>query len=234
MPRPYGSGWRKKLLRRVGGRRVTRRRPCITALTAVIVSVPLLTGCFSSSLDKVKSDLNAAIADINQQSSAWQATLSTLESQLKGLPGEASDVLAQVQSLLTGSIQAAGEESRCTVDFIGVRAAQALTAIKDRLTGTPAPAPQPHICTTNPSDALQLARVKSGVTHELTLSGYDLVQTEGFGLSILRASGITSPIDPKFIANISPYRSSSTFRPTTGRHFRTTRKRLSSRSTARQ
>lgn len=172
------------------------------ALLAVLL---LLAGCnwpWSPAVDKVQQALDDAIAQLTQTSTSWQSTLLTLEDKLRA---DGSDLVAQVDELLKTSIQAAGVEGRCSTDFVGQRAHDALVNIKNALLKKPLLAASPHVCATDPFGDLQLKQVSNGQVHQLVLDGYDMVLASGLGLAVQNADGQTTPIDPRFIANPSPY-----------------------------
>jgi hypothetical protein len=172
------------------------------AMAGLLVMCLMSGGCFGKDIDHVEQDLNDALSQLEQQSTSWQGTLTTLEDKLRG---DGSDLVQQVGQLLDASIQVAGIESRCTVDFIGHRAHDALhNLLQIHLHKTVTP-PDPHVCTTNPSGDLLLADVQSGRVTHLDIDGYDLVRDDGFTVAAANRAGQKRPIGTLFVANPSPY-----------------------------
>lgn len=175
---------------------------------------------FSPVVDPVVDAFNKAIETLDNNSVAWQQTLTDLEN---NLISQGKTVLAnQVKDLLDGSVANVGDEARCTLDFIGVRAKQQLEAIRASLpqwTGartTPTP-PSPHLCTVVP-DTVHLDFVNQGGLTVVVFHGYDLQVANGVKLFVLDPRG-EHEIASSEVGNPTPYQITLNVSRTNGVQF---------------
>src|SRR5690242_15920101 len=105
----------------------------VTHALCVALCAMLLNGCFGKQVDQGIAAIENAIAVLDQNSAAWQTTITNLEKDL--VAGGQSTLANEVQSLANRAIATTGAELRCNIDFIGQRIDQELRRIVARLKG---------------------------------------------------------------------------------------------------
>lgn len=140
------------------------RRGRVARLAATVLLILPLVGC--PTVDKGVEVLEQGIAAVQAAPGNWQATVSTLVSQL----GKEGSALAdKVQAVFTHALGQATGASMCGMDFFGHRVADALQTLLHQVNELkPAPALRPVVCLTDPAVA-----VEAGKTSIATFYGYD-------------------------------------------------------------
>jgi hypothetical protein len=99
--------------------------------------------------EETRQVLDDAITQLANQSKDWQRVLTDTRDKL---PKEAqSFVRVELNDLVSKTVQAAGSEVRCIVDFLGQRALEGLLRLRAQLLGQEAPPRQPIVCGVTPS-----------------------------------------------------------------------------------
>jgi hypothetical protein len=117
--------------------------------------------------DKAIESIDAAIASLDQNSAAWQSTLTNLATQVRQ---EAGDLVANdITNLMQRGVGTVGVELRCNTDFIAARMKAGLQGIVASLKHQPVPpAPPPAICQVSPTSLDMASRPR-----EVDFFGYD-------------------------------------------------------------
>jgi hypothetical protein len=151
----------------------------VAALAFMLTACPI--GKIPDSVDQAVAVIDKGIADIRTESGNWQSVLHQVA---QDLPHDVSAIIqTDVQNLATRSVQAAGIEFKCSVDFLADRAVASLQGIKDALLHHTAPAPQaPTFCLLAPSQLdLNVPPDKWAV---VTISGYDMDHADPSGRAV--------------------------------------------------
>jgi hypothetical protein len=144
-------------------------------LSCLMLCGVVLNSCIGKSVDQGVAALENAITVLDQNSSAWQTTITNLEQDLvtKGQ----STLANEVQSLANRAIGTAGSELRCNVDFVGQRVNQGLRRILARLKGQSVAPLVPGTCTVDPPE-IQVALIGEGRLTSLNYYGYDMFERD--------------------------------------------------------
>ena len=182
----------------------------ICLLISLLLSGMGLGGC--NILDPVKDPIKEAVAvidngirDIQQNSVMWSSILQRVANQL---PREVSETIrVDAQTLANRSIQTAGVEFRCDVDFLGNRAIQGLQRLKAELLNQSVPPVTPAFCVLDfPSIDLQ---VDPSSWSTVILSGYDLDVKDRTNslltILLLTQQGTTIPLPEAQIGRTTHY-----------------------------
>ena len=193
----------------------SRRRSRAAGAAALILAGATLAGCgigdlstsVDKAVDKAVAVLDAAIMDLNRNSSEWQQILRRVSDEL---PDEINaSIRTEAQNLVDRSIATVGTEFRCSVDFLGARAVASLERLKSWLRQTEAPPPTPPAaCDVIPQSIdLKLPPDRWSVA---TIAGYDLDHPDGSGrllaVQLLAADGSTVPLPEAAIGRTTHYR----------------------------
>ena len=113
--------------------------------------------------------LEDAINELGNWPGQWETTLNSAVDKLGEVGSElAKDIRAEVQTLISASIQITQEAVFCQIDFIGIRAQQHMKYILHKFFPDSDPAVfTPVICTANPTV------VQSNSTKQVAISGFD-------------------------------------------------------------
>jgi hypothetical protein len=164
------------------------------ALTVML----MLTGCgalnaisefvndlFPSAVEQTIRVLEDAVDALNQNSGAWQNTLTNA---IDKLTAEAqSTVRNELNNMLQRGIAAVSSELRCNVDFIGNRIRYNILAIIARLQGTEEMPPlEPYLCNVVPL-AIDVSLVPTRL-NMLEFYGYDF-DAQGVSAYVVKTNG---------------------------------------------
>jgi hypothetical protein len=176
--------------------RPDRRPSRPTLLVAAAAAFVLLTAgkCNIDTADierGITEAVNQAVDSLDRNSSAWQSILEGLNAKLEGLvkdlPSERRAIKADVASLLTGTVAAAGTELRCSVDFLGRRVKEQLQGILAHFLGRDPPPLVPAVCEVDPPVVdLNLAAADR---NRVLFYGYNFDSSVPPSLRVLTSSG---------------------------------------------
>lgn len=177
---------------------------------AFILASAFLPGCgisdVASSVDKAVAVLDAAIMDLNRNSSEWQQILRRVSEEL---PVEINaSIRTEAQNLVDRSIATAGMELKCSADFLGTRAVASLERLRSWLRKAEAPpATPPSACEVIPQSIdLKLPPDRWSVA---TIAGYDMDHPDSSGrllaVRLLAADGSTMTLPEEAIGRTTHY-----------------------------
>jgi hypothetical protein len=155
----------------------TTRRAVLMASIALFLPV---AGCnldIATPVDRAVNEIDQAIAQIERDSTRWQAVLQQLAEQFpKDIQGT---VRNEVTQLAQRSVAAVGIEFRCNADFLADRAIQGLRRVRAMLLKqTPEPV-RPSVCHMIPSvvDLNEAADSRA----KIEIAGYDMDRRDAAG-----------------------------------------------------
>jgi len=144
-------------------------------------------------VDKVTDTFNAAIGALGTESTAWRATLQTLQ---QDLIQQGKQTLAnEVQSVLNRGIAAAGLEVKCTVSFLAAQLRQEVEAILAKYLNKPVPPRVPRFCSYDPS-TIDL-RITGSARPALNVYGFNLSNST-VTVTVVDRSGARTPVQAGF------------------------------------
>src|SRR5712692_575393 len=176
-----------------------------------------LTGAIQGPTDKITQSFDNAIANLQNQSGQWQATLQGLQSNL--VQQGQSTLANEVQSVLNRGVAATSSEFRCDISFLGSYLAEALTIVRAHFHNESPPPPPPHVCNVDP-DAIDLRLTPDRRPATLNLYGFNFTGSN-ISISIVDVDGshntpapgmFTVPTEFKATFNIVNYPFASTSR----------------------
>lgn len=142
----------------------TRLRPVVNAALTSVLALVSLTAC--NEVERAVDNITTAIDVIAQAPTQWEQTLRGLIDDLSDLE---SDVVDDVEFLLTSAVGQAENAVMCTTDFFGHRVEESLASIRHDLDDSYAePEIVPVVCAANPSD-----KVTPGRDAQVVYYGYD-------------------------------------------------------------
>lgn len=156
-------------------------------------------GRIAQSTERAVESIDRAILSLQAESEAFRDVLQQLVAQLE--PGR---VRAELEVLLARTIQTAGQETRCTADFLAARVREALVSLKTELLGGAPYQRRPVFCTAVPS-SIDLAAWRRGEVTSVTVSGYDLDQVDAFAVRLRGITGTRELAAAPLVNRAGPY-----------------------------
>jgi hypothetical protein len=158
--------------------------------TAVMLCVVIggTSGCLHGESENWRTatanEINDAFATIQAESSRWQQALADLQGRI---PEEAQEwVRIELTNLATRSLQAATEQFRCQVDFLGSRVSAGLIRLRALVLREEVPSRPSVFCDVTPASVDM--SVEPERRSKLDLSGYDFDQIPPLEVWLVRSA----------------------------------------------